>query len=513
MQTKPQTPLRDPSVIIVGAGMTGILLTIKLREAGITQITVLEKKGNLGGTWRENTYPGVACDVPAYMYTYSFEPNPDWTQTYPTGDQIQAYFERVARKYGVTDIIRFDEEVIEARYHQGKWQVRTNRQNGLEADFLINATGILHQVSIPDIPGLQDFKGDWFHTAQWDHQVSLNNKRIGIIGTGSTASQVIPELAKSARNLTVFQRTPQWVFPANNKIFGPRWRRAYRNSRMLQAFMYRYASVLLEMTFSRAVIGQKIPHAYISWMAKRNLRKSIKDPNLKQKLTPDYTVGCKRLIISDHYYKALQQPNVEIITEGIECINEQGIKTRNGQQFNLDTLVFATGFDPFAFMRPMKLYGKHGIEISERWQQKIQAYRSMFIPDFPNYALMLGPNTPIGNYSVIMMSEVQTNYLIQLIQRWREHQFDEISARETAMQAFNAYLKAGMSKTVWVGGCQSWYLDSGGDPAMWPYTWGQWVREMASPRMEDFETHSFEAMSRAMDKTPDSNDNQHANAR
>ena len=479
---------RNPKIVIIGAGMTGILMAIKLREAGIDDIVILEKKDKLGGTWRENTYPGVACDVPAHMYTYSFEPNPNWSSRFAGGDEIQSYFEHVAKKYKVLPIIRFDEAVESCHFNHAKWTLKTSKQETYIADFVISATGILHHPAKPDIPGLDTFKGDCFHTAEWDHTVDLNDKNIGIIGTGSTAAQVIPELVKQAKKVSVFQRTPQWLVNLPNKQYSDQDKAKWIKKPQLLHRFHRWYTIAVEQIFSKAVIGKKFQHALINLFSRLNLWLSIKDPTLRAKLKPDYRVGCKRIIVNSTFYDAIQKPNADLVTEGIERITPEGILNKDGTTHPLDVLVLSTGFHPFNFMRPMDLRGKGGVKIDDRWGKKVQAYRSILIPEFPNFFLMLGPNTPIGNFSVIAMSEVQAKYVLKLIDKWRHKEFEEISATDAALNAFNAYLKEGMTNTVWLGGCNSWYLDEEGDPAMWPYSWKQWVKEMHEPDMNDLLT-------------------------
>lgn len=486
-----ETPIRKPSIAIIGAGMTGILLCIKLQELGIDDVTLFEKKDDLGGTWRENTYPGVACDIPAHMYTYSFEPNPEWNYRFARGNEIQAYFKKVSEKYNVTPKIRFGEAVVSASYHQGKWTIKSSKGTTLSADFVISATGILHHPAKPNIPGLSSFKGACFHTAEWDHNVILKGKRIGVIGTGSTAAQVIPELIKIGSKVSVFQRTPQWIVNVPDKHYSNQDRENWRKNPSIAKRLHALYTIAVEQTFSKAVIGKKLPHALMSFVCKRNLKKSIKDPILRAKLTPNYRVGCKRVIVNSTFYDAIQKPNADLVTEAIEKITAEGVVTKDGNLHELDVLILATGFHPFNFMRPMDLTGDNGVKIDEVWSKKVQAYRSMFIPSFPNFILMLGPNTPIGNFSVIAMSEVQANYLMQVIRDWQQKKFDELDVTIDAFKKFNAYLKSGMGKTVWLGGCNSWYLDADGDPAMWPYTWKQWEKEMKTPDYKDFATKSF----------------------
>ena len=466
--------------------MTGILMAIRLREAGITDIQILEKADRVGGTWRENTYPGVACDVPAHMYTYSFRANPRWSHRFAHGDEIQDYFEQVAREQGLSETIRFNEAVEQCHYHAGKWYLKTSKGSELEVDFVVSATGILHHPAYPDIPGLDSFGGEMWHTARWNHDVDLRGKRVGIIGTGSTACQVISEISALDCDLTVFQRTAQWVVSVPDKEYSEQEKASLsRNPSRLATLRRRYAFALRN-TFSKAVTGSKLPHALVSWMAKRNLRKSVRDPQLRARLTPDYPVGCKRLIISSRFYEAMQRDNVHLETTAIDSISEQGVVTADGKTHQLDVLILATGFKPFDFMRPMDLRGRDGVTIDEAWKKKVQAYRSLCIPGFPNFFLMLGPNSPIGNYSVIAMSEVQTDYVLKLIDLWRRGEMATVEATEDARRRYNEYLKAGMGKTVWVRGCQSWYLDADGDPAMWPYSWEQWVAEHQQPALGDF---------------------------
>jgi cation diffusion facilitator CzcD-associated flavoprotein CzcO len=480
------TPMRNPSVAVIGAGMTGILMAIKLREAGINDITLLEKADQLGGTWRENTYPGVACDVPAHMYTYSFRGNPNWKHRFARGEEIQSYFQEVADEHGITEQIRFGEALSASEYRDGRWHLTTSKGAELDVDFVVCATGILHHPAYPDIPGLNTFSGDMWHTARWNHDVDLRGKRVGIIGTGSTACQVIGDIAADCGHLTVFQRTPQWIVSVPDKEYSEADMARLRGKQGRMAALSRRYAMAFRSVFTAAVTGSKLPHMFIDWLARRNLRKSVKDPALRAKLTPNYKVGCKRLIINSTFYDAIQRDNAHLETSGIERVTEAGVVTADGAVHELDVLILATGFHPFNFMRPMDLRGRDGLSIDTAWKDKVQAYRSLCIPGFPNFFLMLGPNTPIGNYSVIAMSEVQSAYVLKLIDLWRRGELESVEATVEAKRRYNEYLRAGMGKTVWVGGCQSWYLDADGDPAMWPYSWEQWVAEHEQPVLDDF---------------------------
>ena len=483
---------RNPAVVIIGAGMTGLLLAIKLRESGISDITVLEKAGSIGGTWRENTYPGVACDVPSHAYTYSFEPNPDWSMHFPPGAEIFRYFDRVFHKYRIDECTRFGEAVIRCAWdgQREKWAVDTASGNRYEADLLFSATGLLHRPVYPDIPGLDSFAGAAFHSARWDHGVELAGKRIGVIGTGSSACQIIPELvALDGTEVTVFQRTAQWIVSMENRCFSEEEKRRFRTQpwrmkliRRQSALVYGQGTAALTSTsrFYRMV------HRLTSWNARRHLARSVRDPALRARLTPDYAFGCKRVVINANFYDAIQRPNARLVTEGIGRVEPGGVRTRDGELHGLDVLVLATGFDAGAYMRPMDFTGRNGLSVDEAWAQKVCAYRSMFIPGFPNFFLVLGPNSPIGNQSVIEISEHQTAYALQLVQQWQAGTLPVIEARPDALQRWRGMISNRMKHTVWVSGCRSWYLDRDGDALAWPDTWRRWVRSMESPDLRDF---------------------------
>ncbi len=483
---------QDPSVIIIGAGMTGIQLVIKLKEAGINNITVLEKSTTIGGTWRENTYPGVACDVPSHAYTYSFAPNPDWSNLFPSGKEIYQYFESVFYQHDIDRYTNFSETVIRCVYNKQQWTVETQQGNCYTADLLFSATGILHQPVTPSIPGIDEFEGPAFHTARWDHSIDLAGKRIGVIGTGSTAAQLIPEIVKRPNSdVTVFQRTPQWITRVEDKVFTEQEKQRFREKPHRMQRFKRFALYIFELgtsTLTGNSWWQKWMYTLFSYTAKRNLNNSIKDPVLRAKLTPDYKFGCKRVIINSTYYDAIQQDNAHLVTDSIERVEAKGVRTSNGDFHPLDILVLSTGFDASAFMRPMEFIGEQGVTIEQAWQNKIQAYRSMLIPQFPNFFLMLGPNSPIGNYSIIAISEIQTDYAIQAIKLWQKGTFDTIKARPEAMEQWSAMLKSKMGKTVWTSGCNSWYLDADGDPLSWPDSWKNWVQAMSQIDLKDFVT-------------------------
>ncbi len=479
----------NPSAIVIGAGMTGIGVVIKLRNAGITRITLLEKAATPGGTWRENTYPGVACDVPSHAYTYTFAPNPGWSSLFASGAEIQGYIGKVFHEHGVDQHVHFNQQVTRCRYHDGRWQVTTATGEVYEADLLFSATGFLHQPAIPDIAGLDRFAGPRMHSARWDHSVALEGRRIGVIGTGSSAAQIIPQLIHlPGTEVTVFQRTAQWIVHTDNKPYSESDQQRFQKKPALMERIRRRSLAIFELG-TTALTSQnpiyRLMHHLFAWNARRNLKARVKDPVLRAKLTPDYTFGCKRVILNGSFYDDIQRPNAHLVTEKIDHIEADGVVTADGCKHGLDVLVLATGFDASAFMRPMEFRGRDGLSIDEVWKEKISAYRSMLLPGFPNCFLMLGPNSPIGNYSVTAISEMQADYAIGLIRQWQAGTLERIEVRQGAFEQWRSMLKARVGNTIWASGCQSWYLDADGDPLTWPDSWKNWVAMMKELRIED----------------------------
>ncbi|MEL6980275.1 MAG: NAD(P)/FAD-dependent oxidoreductase [Pseudomonadota bacterium] len=480
--------LRSPKIVIIGAGMTGIASHIRLREAGIPveNITILEKADRVGGTWRDNTYPGVACDVPSHHYAFSFEPYA-WSHQCAEGAEIQGYMEMVSAKYGVTDNVRFGEAVTACRYDgAGRWLVETDQGGRFEADFVLSATGVLHHPNVPKIDGLECFAGAMWHSAEWRNDVDLEGKRIGVIGNGSTAHQFIPHLINAGHETTVFMRTPQWVFPNPRLAYSETMKRRWREKPERMRFWKGVGKWFMEQFFVKATIGRPFQNWVLNRIVRNHLRLAVKDRALRAKLTPDYGVGCKRMILDSTFYPAIQKPNAHLETTAIERIEPGGVRLTDGRLIALDVLILATGFQNFSFMRPMDLVGADGLSIDEAWAEgRYDCYNSVHLPGFPNFFLMLGPTTPVGNNSVIAMTETQLGYIEQIIDLWRRGEADAVDVRPEAMDAYRAFVKKGFDGTVWVSGCQSWYLDGDGMPAIWPYDWPDFVKLMAAPKREE----------------------------
>lgn len=466
--------------------MSGILTAIKLTEAGCKRITVYEKADRLGGTWRDNTYPGLSCDVPSHHYTYSFEPNPNWSRHFVGGEEIYRYFERAAKKYQVADKIVYQHEATNAHFENGVWRLEFANGNVVEVDFIIAAAGVLHHPVTPNIPGLDSFAGDSFHSARWNHDVVLKGKRVGVIGTGSTGMQIVPAIVDEVESLSLFQRTAQWVLPLPNSEYSNAEKAEFAAHPELMKALYDKWANQFTHSFSRAVIGGKDELKKIADLCQLNLDTNVHDPELREKLRPNYVVACKRLVMSDQFYPAIQKPNATLVTSSIERIEAHGVRTADGVLHEVDVLVLATGFDGHSFIRPMELVGRDGIRLSQVWQDSAEAYRSVAVPGFPNFFMLVGPNSPIGNFSVIMISEMQLQYVMQVIAALAENEKSEVEATQAATARFNQAVREAMKGTVWVTGCKSWYLDKNGNPTLWPWTFERFQAEMANPELDDF---------------------------
>jgi len=493
MTNDTQTPSADATrsdlrFLIIGAGMSGILSAIKLQEAGLDNFAIYEKAERLGGTWRENEYPGIACDVPSHMYTYSFAANPEWSHRHSPGAEIQAYFEEVARRYGVGEQIQYGKEITRCEFEDGRWKIEMSDGSTDAGDFVIAATGVLHHPAYPDIEGLDSFEGATFHSARWDHDVPLAGKRIGVIGTGSTSIQIVSALADDVAELTLFQRTAQWVMPIQNPAYSETEKQEFRKhpeamqkirEEVTQQFIDGFANILHEPNSP----GIQAIHA----ACEANLENSVKDPELREKLRPNYRAACKRLIMSESFYDAIQRPNAKLVTEGIDRIEKSGVRTSDGQLHELDVLVLATGFRVDRFMRPMEVFGRNGVALNDVWKAGPSAYLAISIPDFPNLFMLNGPNGPVGNFSLIDVAELQFSYIMQLIDQVRSGSCTEVSASQEATERFDAERKVAAKSTIWSSGCKSWYLDAEGIPAVWPWPFDRFKEEMAGPRLDDYE--------------------------
>jgi cation diffusion facilitator CzcD-associated flavoprotein CzcO len=482
------TERRDLRFAVIGAGMAGILSAIKLTEQGHTDVTVYEKADRLGGTWRENTYPGVACDVPSHLYSFSFDPNDSWSHLFSPGDEIQAYFERVAREHDVERLIRFGDEVVGCRFEDGRWHLETAGGHHDTVDVVIAATGVLHHPRYPDIDGIDRFEGAVFHSARWDHDVKLDGARVGVIGTGSTAIQITTALVDRVAHFSLFQRTAQWVLPQDNPPYTDEQQAEFRDNPQLMHELHESLSQLFAEGFANAVVDVESPQIrMIAEMCRSNLETNVADEDLRERLRPDYQPACKRLVVSPNFYQAIQHPNAELVTDAIVGVEEAGVRTADGTLHELDVLVLATGFKVDAFMRPMEVTGRDGLRLDEVWADRPSAYLSISIPEFPNLFMLNGPNGPVGNFSLIEVAELQFAYIDQLLELLRTGRHREISATQRATDDLEADRVEAAQHTVWTTGCRSWYLDDRGIPAVWPWPFSRFRAEMAAPKLDHYD--------------------------
>ena len=482
-------PKRALKIAIIGAGMSGICMAVKLQDAGIDSFTIFEKADDVGGTWRDNTYPGLTCDVPSRYYSYSFRPNPDWSRLLPPGPEIQVYFRQVAEERGIRPHIRFGTDVTRAEYDDGRWRLTT--ADGEETfDVLITATGVLRVPRCPEITGLETFAGPAFHSSRWDHSISLPDKRIGLIGTGSTGVQIVAELGGKVHGLKVFQRTAQWVCPVPNLRYSALTRAALRRWPRLNELPYRFWGKYVRTMFGSAPIRPGFPRKWFTFLCRWNLRLSVRDPQLRAKLTPKDLPMCKRMIFAGHYYRSVRQPGVEVITDALDHIEPSGVVTADGTLHELDLLVYATGFDARAYVRPLTVIGEGGLTLDEAWADGPMAYRSVAVPGFPNLFMLMGPHSPIGNQSLVPIAEDQADYAMWWINQLRDGVVRTAAPTEAATKEYNESMKAAMPQTIWVTGCSSWYLGKDGLPELFPWTPDTHRELLRQPEPADFDVRT-----------------------
>jgi cation diffusion facilitator CzcD-associated flavoprotein CzcO len=476
------------AAVVIGAGFSGICAGIELKRRGIDDFVILEKADRVGGTWRENTYPGAACDVPSHLYSYSFEPNPAWTRAYGKQAEILAYLEHCASKYGLAPHLRFGREVREARFDEptGTWHVTCGNGDELVARALLLGNGALHVPQLPDIPGLATFTGAQFHSARWDHTFEAAGKRVGVIGTGASAIQFVPELVKRGGQLAVFQRTPPWIVPKNDREISTfeRWVLAH----VPAAHWLRRTGLYwwLESHVVGFAYAPKV-NELIEQLAKRYLAHQIPDPALRAKLTPDYRFGCKRVLISNDYYAALRRPEVELVTERIVEVTPRGIRTADGRERELDAIICGTGFRVTEYLASMRIIGRGGADLNEAWRTSLRNYLGITVSGFPNLFLLMGPNTGLGHNSMIFMIEAQVGYATRAIEAMRARALSFIDVRAEVERAFRDELARKMKHTVWTTGCRSWYQTPSGEVFLWPGASVDYWRRTRRVDLDDYE--------------------------
>ncbi|GAA0912227.1 NAD(P)/FAD-dependent oxidoreductase [Nonomuraea longicatena] len=467
-----------PRVAIIGSGFGGLCMAIQLERAGITSYTVFEKASGLGGTWRDNAYPGAGCDIPSHLYSYSFEKYASWSRRYPGQPEILSYLDRCADKYGVRRKIRFGVEVVAADFTGRSWTLTT--ASGEEADFdaVVCAVGQLSLPRLPDIPGRDDFAGVSFHSARWDHGHDLTGRHVAVVGNGSSAAQLIPDVAARAARLDLYQRTPSWVIGKADAAFGPLTRMALHHVPGLQSayrsWIYQYFEAALWPAFAQGWSA-----GILRARARHHLRGSVADPVLRRKLTPEYPPGCKRILVDSGFYPALTRPNVEVVTDPIVRITPDGLQTTAGTR-RADTIVYATGFRTTEFLAPIAVTGRDGSDLRERWREGAEAYLGISVPRFPNLFLLYGPNTNLGHNSIVFMIECQVRHILNCLPLLGSH--GPMEVREEVMAAYRRRLERAMAGMVWGRECGSWYKNAQGRITNnWPARTALYRRLTASP--------------------------------
>lgn len=449
-------------VVIIGAGFSGLGMAIKLKQAGFENIVIIEKSTDVGGCWRENTYPGAACDVPSRLYSFSFEDGFDWSRRFSPQPEIHAYLRHCATKYKLWPHIQFSTSLKHAKFDEssGVWQLVSDKDE-LQSRVLITATGQLSRPAYPSIPGLDSFTGHGFHSAHWDHQYNLTGKTVAVIGTGASAIQFVPEVAKQVKKLLVFQRSPPWLVEKPDFEYSAFWRKWLTRYKWIRKLERLYIYVMLE---NRALFFTRLPKLLklFEWQAKRYLKQQVTDPVLRGKLTPDYPLGCKRVLISNEFYDTFNRSNVELVTDAVDHIRGGQICTQAGGEYSIDAIVYGTGFAASEFLAPIEVVGLNGRKLNDEWQQGAEAYLGITVSGYPNLFMLYGPNTNLGHNSIVYMIESQIHYVVKAVQTLFDHRLKYMDVQPQVQNTFNVKVQNDLKSSVWAQGCDSWYLNEQG---------------------------------------------------
>jgi len=483
-------PTLHRRIIVIGAGFGGLGMAIRLLQKGERDFLVLEKASDVGGTWRDNTYPGCQCDVASNMYSYSFAPNPNWSRSFAMQGEIWQYLRDCADRFGVRELIRFDTELLSARWNEEtqRWHIETNK-GPMTADVIVSGHGGLSAPSVPELPGLERFEGTVFHSAAWNHEHDLSGERVAVVGTGASSIQIVPNIQPRVRELHLFQRTPPWVVPRLDYVRSEAKKAVFRSLPFLQK-LDRMQIYLARELIVLAMRGNTKVRGLIQRVAEKHLERQVPEPVLRKKLTPTYEIGCKRILISNDYYPALTQPNVKVVTQGIARVTERGVVTTDGLEHELDTIVLATGFKVTNHPIASALIGRDGRSLAEHWATGAVAYLGTTVTEFPNLFLLTGPYTGIGHNSIVYMLEAQFEYVLGALAALKEQNAAAVNVRPEAMRAFEDEMQRELQGTAWNSGCASWYLDANGrNTSVWPtFTW----RFRNRTKTFDSAAHAFE---------------------
>lgn len=474
------TDIPHVHIAILGTGFSGLGMAIRLKQRGYNDFVVIERADDIGGTWRDNTYPGCACDIPSLLYSFSFAPNPDWTRMYPPQREIQDYLRHCAKRFGILPHILWHNELQSAAWNDDDqcWQLTTT-QHHFTADILIMGYGPLCEPSLPSIPGIESFEGTLFHTARWRHDYDLTGKRVAVIGTGASAIQVVPQIQPLAAHLSLFQRTPPWIVPRGDHPIADWKHRLYHALPVAQYLARTRLYWQHEFMAPGLVYGSDIMNA-ATRLAQRHLEKQVADPVLRAKLTPHYAMGCKRILVSDDYYPALTRPSVEVISDRIHEIRAHSIVTGDGREHEVDAIICGTGFHVTDIQMPTRIQGNGGQSLAARWSEGASAYLGTTVSGFPNMFLLIGPNTGLGHNSIVFMIEAQIHYILSCLRKINKKKLQSVEVRTEVQARFDAEIQRKMLSTVWASGCTSWYLDAKGhNTTLWPgFTFEFWRKTL-----------------------------------
>ena len=452
-----------PRIAIIGSGFSGLCLGMRLQKAGIGSFTIFEKSDRLGGTWRDNTYPGAACDSPSFVYCFSFEQKTDWSRKWAPQEEILDYLRHCAGKYGLLSQIRFETEISSARFDAdaGVWQLRSSDGEEFAAEVLVSGLGQLNRPFVPEIPGLARFRGEWFHSARWNHDVDLKGRNVAVIGNAASAIQFVPQIAPQAKQLYILQRSANWMLPKLDREYSEREKRRFTRHPLLPRLYRWWIWLSFELRYP-IFRRNRFLSTRLERLAERSMRAMVTDPRLQDVLVPDYPIGGKRILISDDYYQTLNLDDVEVVTSGVDHLTDNAVVTQDGRTFPVDVVILATGFESTSFLAPMAIAGLDRRSLESDWKEGAQAYLGMSVAGFPNFFMMYGPNTNLGHNSIIFMIECQARYVVDCVEQLVARDLKYLDLRRDLMDAYNARLQQELERTVWAATGKSWYKTEDG---------------------------------------------------
>jgi cation diffusion facilitator CzcD-associated flavoprotein CzcO len=483
---------RRTHIAVIGAGHSGLCMGMRLKQAGQHDFVILEKAATLGGTWRDNTYPGASCDAPSFLYSFSFAQKTDWSRRFAWQSELLGYSTELAVRHGLLPHCLFNTEVTTVEYDDtaGTWTLTCTDGSRVVADFVVAGVGQLNRPSTPLIPGQETFTGTQFHSAQWDHDADLAGKRIAVIGNAASAVQFVPQIAPLAAQLTVFQRSPNWLMPRKDRLYAPRTQRLLTRFPWLAKLYHDMQWFFFgELQLTPLMKQVKPVQALARWKSLAHLRRQIKDPALRAMLVPDYPIGAKRVLFNDDYYPTLARPNVALVTAKIERIEPDGVRTSAGALHPADVIIYATGFKSTDFLAPMRVTGSGGLDLRQEWSHGARAYLGVTVSGFPNFFMLYGPNTNLGHNSILVMIEAQVGYILDALAQMRARGLRRIDVRRDVLEAYNRNLQQDLSRSVWAATGASWYkLADGTITNNWPHSTIRYQRLLRRAKLEDYDT-------------------------